>query len=342
MRGLAVLLMIPSHTFNAFTRPELRGHPAYMLSQFFGGMAAPLFLFLAGVTFAFLMDRLDEAAEPALARIWKLAQRGGYILALAYLFRLSNAVVHLPSPDWDSLWKVDILNCMGAAILAFSLVSLWPAPTRAHLAAVTGLALASAAPLVSSLDWSGVPPAVKEYFVPNRMRFPLFPWSAYVAFGLAGGLALRRCRAEMLERMLQWGAWAGLAAALGVLHFSNLPYTLYPKSDFWTDSPALVFIRTGVILVIAGAAWLWTEHLARPGAGWMQIFGRTSLLVYWVHIILVYGLLWNLWGQKLSPAGSAAASAAVIVAMAALAHFRLKWKSKARAAGAHLLKHQEA
>lgn len=342
MRGLAVLLMIPSHTFNAFTRPELRGHSAYMLSQFFGGMAAPLFLFLAGVTFAFQMDRLDESAETALGRIWKLAQRGGYILALAYLFRLSNAVVHLPSPDWDSLWKVDILNCMGAAIAALSLVTLWPAATRPQMAAVTGLALASAAPLISGLDWSATPALVKEYLVPNRMRFPLFPWSAYVAFGLAGGLALRRCRPELLERMLQWGAWGGLAAALGVLHFSSLPYTLYPKSDFWTDSPALILIRTGVILVIAGAAWVWTEHMARPGAGWMQVFGRTSLLVYWVHIMLVYGVLWNLWGQKLGIASSAAASAMVVLAMAALAHFRLKFKHRTRRAEVRALQHQEA
>jgi uncharacterized membrane protein len=47
MRGLAVVIMIQCHTFNSFTRLDLR-EGAYVLTQFIGGMAAPLFLFMAG------------------------------------------------------------------------------------------------------------------------------------------------------------------------------------------------------------------------------------------------------------------------------------------------------
>lgn len=327
MRGLAVLLMIPCHTFNAFTRPELRTSHAYILSQFIGGMAAPLFLFLAGVTFAFQMDKLDRTAAPAPARVQALAKRGGYILLLAYVFRFTNGLSHFPNPDWSTLWKVDILNCMGVALTAFALFSLWPASSRPKAVVVVGAAIASAAPLVSGMDWTGVPWQLKEYIVPNRARFPVFPWSAYIAFGCAGGLVLRRVDGERLERVLQWGAMAGVTVGLAAQHYSNLPYSLYPKVDFWTDSPALVFIRTGIILILAAGAWLWTDRIALPKAGWVQAFGKTSLLVYWVHVVLVYGLFWNLWGEKLDISSAATATLLVIAAMVGLSYARLWQKS---------------
>ena len=66
-RGLAVLIMIQCHAFNSFTRTDLRQSGPYVLSQFVGGMAAVLFLFMAGMTLAFLMDSLDRK-EPAAGR----------------------------------------------------------------------------------------------------------------------------------------------------------------------------------------------------------------------------------------------------------------------------------
>jgi len=342
MRGFAVLLMIPSHTFHAFTRPELRGESAYILSQFVGGMAAPLFLFLAGVTFAFQMDKLDQKGAGPRERLAALTRRGAYILGLAYLFRLSNAATQLPAIDWAGLWKVDILNCMGVALIAMSAATLWPAVTRPRLFLLAGTAIACAAPLVSAWDWRGVPIPVSEYFVPNRVRFPLFPWSAYVAFGAAAGLVLRRSDAERLERLMQWGALGGFAVAFSAQNFANLPYSLYPRVDFWIDSPALIFIRTGLILIIAGGAWLWTERIARPRAGWVQRFGRTSLLVYWVHVVLVYGVLWKVWGQRLSVGGAAGATVLVTGAMAGLSRFRLWVAQRQRSAALAALQHEGA
>jgi uncharacterized membrane protein len=45
--GLAVVIMIECHAFNSFVRMDLRDGGPYVLSQFVGGMAAPLFLFMA-------------------------------------------------------------------------------------------------------------------------------------------------------------------------------------------------------------------------------------------------------------------------------------------------------
>ena len=60
MRGLAVVVMIQCHAFNAFARMDVRDGGPYVLSQFVGGMAAPLFLFMAGMTIAFQMESLER------------------------------------------------------------------------------------------------------------------------------------------------------------------------------------------------------------------------------------------------------------------------------------------
>ncbi len=52
--------MLQGHTFHSFTRTDLREQGPYMLSQFVGGLPPAMFLFLTGITFAFLMDSQDR------------------------------------------------------------------------------------------------------------------------------------------------------------------------------------------------------------------------------------------------------------------------------------------
>jgi fucose 4-O-acetylase-like acetyltransferase len=47
--------------------------------------------------------------------------------------------------------------------------------------------------------------------------------------------------------------------------------------------------KLGVTLLILSVAFVWTRYAAGPGWSWVRQFGTTSLLVYWVHIELVYG-----------------------------------------------------
>ena len=334
MRGIAVLIMIPCHTFNAFTQLELRKEAAYILSQFIGGMAAPLFLFLAGVTFAFQMEKLDRSGAAWHIRLRTMARRAGYIVLLAYLFRASAMFSTVFSLNLASFWKVDILNSMGVGLVLLSAVTLWPARTRPQFAAVLGLAIASATPLLRAgipPDW-GIP-QIRNYLVADPSRFPLFPWSAYLAFGIATGSVLRRVREEMLERTLLWIALGGLVIAWGAQHVSNLSFSLYDSVSFWIDSPALILIRTGLMLLILGAAYVWTEYLVGPRLGWIQAFGRTSLMVYWVHVVLVYGAIGQPWKRQFSIWQTTAVTVLVIALMAGLAYARL-WQKEWTAARA--------
>lgn len=329
MRGLAVLIMIQCHTINSFTRVDVRQDSGYVLSQFVGGMAAPLFMFMAGMTFGFQMESL-ERREPRRARRWLVAlRRAGYILFVAYLFRFTNWAASLPKADLQELMKVDILNCMGLAMVAFSLAALFDFRLRLRFALMGALAVAAAAPLISGLDWHGVPPVLRDYLTPSpdRGRFPFFPCAAYVGFGLVAGALVKRA-AERMDRLMQWGVLVGLALVLGAEYVTNLPYSVYAHSDFWRDSPALILIRVGICLLLLAGAYLWTQFGVRPGWSWMQNLGKTSLMVYWVHVMLVYGDIVKPLKRALSFSQAAAATVVVTMLMVALAETRLRWKER--------------
>ena len=68
-----------------------------------------------------------------------------------------------------------------------------------------------------------------------------------------------------LHRVMQWASILGFGLIISGQYFSNLPYSLYPATDFWINSPGLIFIKLGVILVLAGAHVSVDAPRRRPG-----------------------------------------------------------------------------
>src|SRR5665213_971358 len=100
VRGIAAIVMLQGHVFQSFLRGDLREGGPYMMSQFAGGMPPAVFLFLLGVTFAFLMDSQERrGAEPA--GRWRAAmKRSGYLFAVAFAFRLQLWLFAMGKSPW--------------------------------------------------------------------------------------------------------------------------------------------------------------------------------------------------------------------------------------------------
>ncbi len=323
-RGLAALIMLQGHVFHSFTRPDLRGEPPFVLSQFVGGLAAAIFLFLTGVTLAFLMASRERQGATAASRVAAALRRGGYLMGVAFLFRLQMWLFGLPDAPWTDLFKVDILNCMAVAVLMFSPLAALRLDRRLRAAAAAGVAVAAASPLLSQLNWGGLHPFLRHYLVPDYHYFSLFPWASFLAFGLCAGSLLRLAQVEDTPRLMQWTAIVGAGLILGGQYFSNLPYSLYPAAEFWLNSPALVAIKLGVILLIVAFAFLWNEHVVGAGWNWLRQLGTTSLLVYWVHIELVYGRWLGGWKEALTAGHTLMALVTVVLLMLALSVARTR------------------
>src|SRR4051812_28469447 len=105
-RGLAALIMLQGHVFHSFARNDLRTDGAYVLSQFIGGITPAIFLFLTGVTLAFMMDARDRKGVALWGRVGASVERAGYLGLLAILFRLQLWLFGQPSTQWTDLLKV--------------------------------------------------------------------------------------------------------------------------------------------------------------------------------------------------------------------------------------------
>jgi uncharacterized membrane protein len=325
LRGIAAITMLQGHVFQSFLRNDLRTGGPYLMSQFAGGMPPAIFLFLLGVTFAFLMDSQEKKGVSPGGRAVAAVKRSGYLFAAAFAFRLQLWAFSLDGSEWRNLFRVDILNCMGLALLVMAVMAVFTTVERIRLCAVLGAAIACASPLISNTDWSWAPPLLRNYIVPDHEFFSFFPWAAFVAFGMSAGSILRRLKPEDVAPTMQWFGWGGVALAFAAYTISNMSISVYSSSDFWLNSPALIFIKLGAVLMMIAFSWVWNLQLSSQQWSWIRQFGTTSLLVYWVHIELVYGRWLGAFKENLNVGQTVAAATAVIILMLGLSLLRTNW-----------------
>jgi hypothetical protein len=318
VRGLGALIMLQGHVFDSYLKPELRSGGAFTFSQFAGGMPPAMFLFLTGITLAFLMDSCERQGMTPRGRVVTALRRSGYLFGLAFAFRAFEWVAGLPVSTGADFLRVDILNCMGFSVAALSVMALFRTTERARLCVVLGLAIALLSPVISQIDWTGVPWPIRAYIVPDRHLFGFFPWGAYLAFGVAAGSAIRLIPAGAMDRAMQWTALAAAAAIIACQYLAQSSYSIYAASDYWLNSPAQVLTKQSVTLLMLAFAFVWTQYIAKDGWSWVRQFGVTSLLVYWVHIELIYGRWMWFFKNNLTVAQTAVTAVLVILFMLAI------------------------
>lgn len=317
MRGLACLLMFQTHCYDSWLGGAAR-HTAFLKwSQLGGTLPAPLFIFLAGVSFALATDRLRAKGVFPNDVARTTMRRGAEIFGLGLLFRLQEFALGQPWAPWTDLLRVDVLNILGLSMILMGMLcravmtAKWPERAGRQLVLarvrIRNLLAAAAAALVFAMMtpslWTTHRPRWLPWFLesyvngvhifrePQPWLFPLFPWAAFAFAGLAAGFFLLSDWARQRE------AWAaallgvfGVALGILALRLDALPVKLYAVYDFWHSSPNFLFVRVGVLLLIlwlsyAWCRWGWGEKGFSP----VIQLGNTSLLVYWVHIEFVYG-----------------------------------------------------
>jgi uncharacterized membrane protein len=141
-----------------------------------------------------------------------------------------------------------------------------------------------------------IPTPISAYIGGQRPMswFALFPWAAWALVGLAiGHVWVRASRDPKREAgtFLLTGV-VGLALmtiVIGIRAWN--PYVIrYPDEVVQQMGPGTFFYRLGLNLFLALVAYA----VARLEAGRFSIMrqlGRTSLLVYWIHVDLCYGVI---------------------------------------------------
>ena len=347
MRGLACILMFQTHCYDSWLGGPARQGKFLMDSQLGGTFPAPLFLFLAGISFALVTDKLraKNVSTSEIARI--TIRRGAQIFGLGLLFRLQEFVIALGWAPWSDLLRVDVLNTIGVSMMLMGVVCwlILSAHRGSHAKLALMLAALGTALLISLLTpplWTTwrprwLPWPLESYIngvhnlgTPQAWLFPIFPWTAFAFAGLGVGFLLQSSWTRAHE--------AQVFVALGVLGIGSVqvarwldrrPTQLYAAYDFWHTSPNFFLIRLGFLLVILCGSYAWI----RWGAGqWgfspLILLGQASLLVYWVHIEFVYGRFSILPKRAVDVRTASLGLTIIFLAMLALAWARTRMKGR--------------
>jgi uncharacterized membrane protein len=343
LRGLACLVMFQTHCYDSWLGGPLRDGLFTRMSQLGGTLPAPLFLFLAGISFALVTDKLRQKGVSAdeIARTTIL--RGGEIFLLGLLFRLQEFLLGQPRAPWTDLLRVDILNVIGVSLVMMGLACRIAAVggsgdslqlRRATI--VTAVVCAAAIALLTPPLWTNWRPhsfawwlesyinGVHTFDKPQSWLFPIFPWAGFAFAGLATGSLLLSEWARKNEGFaLAFAGMGGAAFVAAGLWLDTLPMRLYDQYDFWRTSPNFFLVRAGIVLMVLFLGYAW----CRWGAGERGFspfieMGKCSLLVYWVHFEFVYGGLSIVPRYRVGIGTATLGLIAIFVAMTALATVR--------------------
>lgn len=368
MRGLACLLMFQTHCYDSWLGGTARQSRFFMYSQLGGTFPAPLFLFLAGISFALVTEKLRQKQLPPAQVARTTILRGAEIFGFGLLFRVQEFVISWGWAPKSDLLRVDILNTIGMSMMLMGVMCWLAGGWRQQRSAVvpgeartaenariggrllliltacaTALVISVLTPLLWTTwrpDW--LPWPIESYIngvhnlgKPQAWLFPIFPWTAFAFAGLAVGFILQSewARTHQGKIFSAVGA-SGLALIVFSRWLDGLSMKIYPVYDYWHTSPEFFFIRLGMLLVILSATYAW----CRWGAGQRGFspviqLGQASLLVYWVHIEFVYGRVSILPKHSEAIGGATVGLATITVAMLALAFVRTRTKGWSRKLG---------
>jgi uncharacterized membrane protein len=338
--------MIEAHTIDAWTRTSDKNTLPYGYLTILGGFAAPLFLWLAGLGVVMSATRTEARTGSRAVAVDAAVRRGLEIFILAFLFRLQAFIVS-PGSHPVTLFRVDVLNVMGPAMVLAGL--LWAASSRTNgrvaLFAATAAAIALVTPIARATPLVGrLPTWLQWYLRPSGeyTTFTLLPWAGFVFAGAVVGAVLVAARGPASERraLRSIGVTGALLVAAG-FYAASRPSIYTVPSTFWTSSPTWFAIRTGILMLTFAVlsevpaatetATLRPNRFAAVAGAWqmpLALLGRASLFVYWIHVELVYGYASWFWRHRLPVWGSVAAYVSFTLLMYAVVLARDRYAAR--------------
>lgn len=333
-RGLAVLLMVQTHAYDAWVSPAGKVSFGYRLSRMVSNIPAPLFLLLAGVGLVLGAQAAAKRAPQKSRHELRLAmaRRALEVLGYGYLVSLIYAAI-----DWQftagMLLRADILHCIGLSLLLCTgmMALRTGAAWRAALIVVLGLAGC----LLAGRYLPALPVYAKPLLgllvdVPGFTRFPLLPLCGFCAIGFALGPL-----SSVPRRPAVYLSWCLLATVAAIIFGELTDMTLRTLGGKLSRShPAVIWnffdgtSRALAVLWLGQALgnWVRAEALA---VQLLVRLGRGSLLAYAFHIPFCYSRLASPWAGKLSMSTATPLVLALMLLTFAAVYVRDRFKKAA-------------
>jgi uncharacterized membrane protein len=324
LRAWAVIVMIEVHCVNVWVKGTI---PDWL--NYLNGLVAPSFLMAAGFSLVLSTFRTDGTLRPFRDTAKRLGFILICAYALhAPGFTLAEWTVLNTAQKSKELFKLDVLQCTVFSLLILQGLARLIARPRLFTAMALGLAIY--VPLISPSLWAtgvgdGLWLPIRGLLNGNVDRgvqalFPLFPWLSFVAFGSFLGGLYRWSRVERVgEHQARWNEGrflmmlAMLGAALWIFgHFLKEdwlwkgvwvqdPQGVWRLNGTWTwnelksiHNTTLPSVAERLGWICVGGAFLGWFEVRRPklpGPNVVMAASRESLLLYMLHLNVIFGVL---------------------------------------------------
>jgi len=299
-RGLAILVMIEVHVFNALLSPEIQNQSWFSIVRFINGLVAPSFLFVSGFAFIIAAEKKTEEFRKYGHVFWNQIGRilliyfAGYSLHLPF-HSLSKILTDSTPEQLKSFFAVDILQTIALGLLILLLIVLFVKKKKCQLYLIIAGALFFIlfAPAIWSFDFGTFLPIYLSGYLNtnNGSLFPLFPWLSFMFIGSVFG---RIYISLMAKNSLKNFDQLILSLSLFLIVTGHLFLWKDFPIHFQLSVPNYFFfmVRFGYVLLILYISKVVTEKIDFSKSFIMDL-SRESLLVYWLHLVLLFGQFWN-------------------------------------------------
>lgn len=310
--------MIQGHTLSAVLVPETKITTLYQFLHILRGLTAPAFLIASGCGLAFSICRKKNRAWwnvliQRLIRITPILLMG-YFLHLPR-FSLLQLLTQTTDKEIAQFFQCDILQTIGWTIIILQIVFIFLRPKKL----IIGFSLISLLLILFftlEVNNSVVSPNFFTQLLTSKFgsNFPLFPFSAYLIFGLIFGFIFYQLQQKIEIRLINI-----LIFVSGIIFFG---------SSFIVKIPAFVlfYFRTGLLLFLI-SLFLLFEDKKSSVLTFFVVIGQESFLIYFGHIIIVYGSVINVnnnfahyFGESLNTGLSSLLALSLIVFMLAIGY----------------------
>lgn len=292
--------MIEVHIFNAFMLPSLKTTGWFVILNFINGLVAPAFLFVSGFALIVSTERRIDELRKFGKYFWNKLSRIGLIYLAGYSLHLPffsfSKIINDPSQDHLITWfNVDILQCIASGLLLLILLRIIIKNEKLFYSLLLGLAILVSlfSPILWGIDFSRhIPLFFADYINPqNGSYFPLFPWLFFIFAGAIYSRYYMRSRNRNHEKtfivnLLYFGL---VLIFLGHFFFSDLfdspIFTIRPN-------PLFVYQRLGYVLLLSSFFWYYANKIQTQTSFVLDV-SRESLLIYWLHLEVIYSKIWD-------------------------------------------------
>lgn len=295
LRGLAIIVMVEVHVFNAFLMSGEKEQSWFQILNFINGLVAPSFLFVSGFAFyisvSHKVDELRKFGNVFFKRIKRISEIIiiGYALHLPF-YSLSDFIKQINYDSWVSFTNVDILQCIAAGLFLLLLLRIIIKNNRLFIITISILTIITIilSPLIWEINFNDLLllPAANYFNSKNGSLFPIFPWMGFIFSGAVAGKYFieSQLNAEqniLVKRILIFSL---VVILLGHILLSGI----LPESiNSLLPNPIFFILRLAYVLALLSVCWFVTQKKSMK-LNFIYDASRESLLIYWMHLQFIY------------------------------------------------------